>query len=237
MKKLCLSLLSVLFWGTGSAQTADLDFRDGFLIFKTLVGSELSLPEYPSGSPYPYMDSLIAKQGVTQISKSFPETTNPHHAGLYEVYFDSIERMDAFIADLYQYTFTEFACGEPIRKPLAEPDDPKYAFQWAYKRIMADSIWQLLPGTGREIKIGVIDDAFLLTHEDFSGVIYTNPGELGGDEDGNGFPGDFRGWDFGEGDNDVSPPSIVNSKEYSHGTHVAGIAGAKTDNDTGIAST
>jgi subtilisin family serine protease len=54
------------------------------------------------------------------------------------------------------------------------------------------------------------------------------------DDDGNGFVDDFRGWDFGNNDNDP----IYGTDEARvtvHGTHTAGIAGAMTNNVTGIA--
>ncbi|MBC8311978.1 MAG: S8 family serine peptidase [Candidatus Marinimicrobia bacterium] len=61
------------------------------------------------------------------------------------------------------------------------------------------------------------------------------------DDDGNGFIDDFIGWDCssisGGSDNDPVPPSGVSSGgTWAHGTHVAGLLAATTNNGTGIAS-
>ena len=61
------------------------------------------------------------------------------------------------------------------------------------------------------------------------------------DDDGNGYIDDFIGWDCsgisGGDDNNPMPPSgVSNSGTWAHGTHVAGLLSANTDNNTGIAS-
>ncbi len=83
--------------------------------------------------------------------------------------------------------------------------------------------------------IAVFDDGVDIGHEDLA--IWANPGESGGgketngiDDDGNGYIDDYQGWDFGDNDNDPSPGS-----NDSHGTAVAGVAGAIGNNAIGVA--
>jgi subtilisin family serine protease len=54
----------------------------------------------------------------------------------------------------------------------------------------------------------------------------------GTDGDGNGYVDDLTGWDFSSGDNNPSEGAGA-----SHGTHVAGILAAHTDNGVGVAGT
>jgi len=61
------------------------------------------------------------------------------------------------------------------------------------------------------------------------------------DDDGNGYIDDFIGWDVsgtnGLPDNNPTPkPGVSTGGTWAHGTHVAGLLNATTDNNTGIAS-
>ena len=62
------------------------------------------------------------------------------------------------------------------------------------------------------------------------------------DNDGNGYTDDLLGWDcsgyYGTDDNDPFPKEdVASNSTWAHGTHVAGILAATTDNDVGMAST
>ena len=61
------------------------------------------------------------------------------------------------------------------------------------------------------------------------------------DDDGNGYIDDFIGWDSsgysgGEDNDPMPPPGVNNGGTWAHGTHVAGLLSARTNNNTGIAS-
>ena len=91
------------------------------------------------------------------------------------------------------------------------------------------------------VSIAVVDTGVNYWHWDLRDQVWINPGESeidpatgkrtcssgiainGQDDDNNGFTDDCRGYDFDAGDND---PIDV----YGHGTAVAGIAGAATNN-------
>lgn len=118
------------------------------------------------------------------------------------------------------------------------PNDFQAQFAWHLQKINAQDAWDLHKGD-TTITIAIVDDAVAITHEDLLPVRWTNPGEIpanGIDDDGNGYIDDIHGWDAANNDGDPNPPSSATSSFFSHGTHCAGIAAARTDNNLGIAS-
>lgn len=117
------------------------------------------------------------------------------------------------------------------------PNDTSFSQQWGLNNgnntdINAPEAWDV--GTGSNtVVIAVIDSGVDYNHPDLRNNIWSNPGEIAGngvDDDGNGFRDDVRGWDFEANDNNPMD-------ENNHGTHVAGIIGAQTNNGTGVAGT
>ena len=124
-------------------------------------------------------------------------------------------------------------------------NDPQYSSQWGLHNtgqtggtpgadVHAPEAWPFIPVL-TPVLVAVLDDGVEIGHPDLAANIAINPGEIPGDgidNDGNGYIDDVKGWDFADGDNDPSPPSTSSS----HGTHVAGIVAAVSNNAIGIAS-
>ncbi|MBU0671976.1 MAG: S8 family serine peptidase, partial [Candidatus Margulisbacteria bacterium] len=91
------------------------------------------------------------------------------------------------------------------------PNDVYYSLQWGLATIEAPLAWCEETGISNVI-IAVVDSGIDLLHPDLINKLMTSPG----------------GWDFVDNDSDPSD-------ELGHGTHVAGIAAASTDNNLGIA--
>ena len=114
----------------------------------------------------------------------------------------------------------------------AVPNDPSYNTTQApyLNRLEMPAAWDYT--TGRpEVVIAILDTGVTLSHPDLAAGIWTNPLEIpdnGIDDDGNGFIDDIHGWNFPDGNNLIYD-------DYGHGTHVAGIAAARINNETGIA--
>lgn len=117
-----------------------------------------------------------------------------------------------------------------------EPNDPSFSEdqQWNLFKISAPQAWEIDRGW-QGIKIGIVDDGVDVNHPDLTENIYRNINEIPNntiDDDNNGYVDDYIGFDASNNTGNPLPP---NSNFY-HGTHVAGIAAAKTNNYTGIAS-
>lgn len=96
--------------------------------------------------------------------------------------------------------------------------------------IHATEAWRYATGDKRII-VAVIDTGIDYLHEDLKDNIWVNAGEIpfnGIDDDGNGLVDDYFGYDFVSDDSDPYD-------DNEHGTHVAGIIGARGNNEKGIA--
>lgn len=100
--------------------------------------------------------------------------------------------------------------------------------------IDAPEAWDINQGYSGTV-VGVIDTGITFGHPDLADNLWTNSADPivdanndgDPDDDGNGFPDDWRGWDFVEEDND-------STDVYGHGTAVSGVIGAVGNNGTGV---
>jgi subtilisin family serine protease len=97
----------------------------------------------------------------------------------------------------------------------------------------AEAAWNITPGSSN-IVIAIIDTGVLTNHPDLAANIWTNP--YVADDATNGYPGDIHGWDFYNGRPDPDPDlgDGGGDENVFHGTFVAGVAAAVSDNGIGI---
>ena len=87
----------------------------------------------------------------------------------------------------------------------------------------------------RSVVVAIIDTGVDYNHQEFSGAMWTNPGEIPGDgidNDGNGYVDDVHGWNFYSGNS-----QIFVGEEDSHGTHAAGTIAASRNNGGSVGIT
>jgi len=157
-----------------------------------------------------------------------------------EVPGDAARALETYRAD----PEVEFAEPNFISRLCLIPNDPLMSLQWSLSQIEAASAWDLWRGSPAAI-VAVVDSGVDLSHPDLVGKIWRNPGEVanGIDDDGNGFVDDVFGWDFVHNNPDPSPGAdgVDNDGDgftdggATHGTVVAGIAAAATNNAVGVA--
>ena len=121
------------------------------------------------------------------------------------------------------------------------PNDPGYPQLWGLHNagqtggtpgadIRAEQAWNAFTGDP-DMLVGVIDSGVDYAHPDLAANVWTNPGEIPGnqvDDDGNGFVDDVHGWDFANRDADPQD-------DNGHGTHAAGTIAAVGNNGIGVA--
>jgi thermitase len=114
------------------------------------------------------------------------------------------------------------------------PNDTLYGERqaWYYNLIDAPAGWDIERGEPSVI-VAVLDTGIDLEHPDLKDKIWTNAREdppNGLDDDENGCADDLHGCNFL-----VTPPGTDPSDDHGHGTMVAGIIGARSNNGEGVA--
>jgi subtilisin family serine protease len=194
-------------------------------------------------------NNLLTKYKTYSFEKIFREKkellkTNSNTIDLSKYYFIKYsDNIDPFeVAKIFsQSSLVEYAEPQFIRKTNYTPNDYYFTqgVQWAIKKIQAEQAWDITKGSSSVI-IGIVDTGIDWNHPDLANNIWINTKEIpnnGKDDDNNGFIDDVRGWDFGGmGNGDTpTPDNDPNEDRSDHGTHVAGIASAVTNNNIGVA--
>jgi len=208
------------------------------------------------------VDRIHRKYHVRAVEPLFPAVSNPRvmirakgMERIARITFPDTTDLAAIKAELSadpHVTSVDYAMVQPV---LAVPNDPSFGLQWGLQDpqdndVDAPDAWDVEPGDS-VIILGDTDTGVQYDHPDLGGPspftdgnIYINWAEYNGitgvDDDGNGFIDDIRGWDFvdvggvwpGE---DGTVPDNDPMDFNGHGTHVAGIMAAMTNNGVGVA--
>lgn len=171
---------------------------------------------------------------------------------IYLLHFDDSRiEQEAFKAAIFKHEMVKLIQNNHvIEKRETIPNDPEFPAQWQYINtganggtvgadIDADLAWDIATGgvtpLGDTIVVAIIDDGIDLSHDDFGDNLWVNHNEIPGngiDDDLNGYVDDYRGWNIDSNDDDISGGGFFGG---GHGTPVAGIVGAKGNNEIGVA--
>ncbi len=139
-----------------------------------------------------------------------------------------------FVLPFYVFAFNDI-------NSINLPNDEFYKYQWYLSKIKANKAWKMFNSKKRkDVIVAVIDTGVQIDHPDLQKNIWKNTGEIaknGIDDDNNGYIDDIHGWNFIANSNNPAPSFSGNFTKagISHGTIIAGIIGAYTNNKIGIA--
>jgi subtilisin family serine protease len=240
------------------SQTNSKSYAPGQIIVKLMADA----PELQYGDPLEREAAIaqmtIAAARPTDQRRVEPVVSSASHGRMNQIIRErGLDRV--FVLNVGSDTDMEAALAELRARPDVEyaapnfrivpasivPDDPRFFDQWGLKNFGflidgntstpdADThvteAWEITKGSP-EVIVAVTDTGVDVTHPDLAGTIYTNPREIpdnGIDDDGDGYVDDVHGYNVGENSTDTSDI-------FGHGTQIAGVIAASTNNSIGIA--
>ncbi len=189
-------------------------------------------------------------------------TAGPEIYRTYVLVFRPEYPVMAVLESFTKSAFVQDAEPDMLYRASRTPNDAQFSSQWDKQLMGAEAVWDISIGSPSIICCG-LDTGVDWRHPDLSPSLWVNPGEdldgdqdpfwetdypgdiddlNGADDDGNGFPDDFLGWDFIAGiggcaaneDCDNIQDNDMFGRE-AHGTHVGGIMCAAGNNGIGVA--
>lgn len=225
MKKLfffCLFFSSFLLYG----QTPSTDNDKGLIIrLQSKVKATQFFQKYTTNNRNGL--KIQAQRKVSSIFNIYTIQSNDNQQLMQE-----LKRDKAVVAVGYD---------QPIKYRNLEPNDEDFGEQWNMLNAQADLVWDETTGgqtvDGKRIVIGVLEKGFDPTHEDLKDNVWRNNAEIpnnGRDDDNNGYVDDYFGLNLFDL-TDEHTPTLRDGSTDAHGTQVAGIIGAKGNNEIGVA--
>ncbi|MCS6833651.1 MAG: hypothetical protein NZ521_08750, partial [Flammeovirgaceae bacterium] len=166
-----------------------------------------------SGNPLDVLSPIKTKQvkPLFDLNDARSRTTNhanPHvqekqrKYGLANMYRISLANVEETASVLdYLNRQEEVVYAEPVYRnfPLYMPNDPHFSGQYNLTVAQVPAAWDITEGSS-DVVIGIVDNEFIVSHEDLVNKWYYNNAELYGtpgvDDDMNGYVDDYCGYDF-----------------------------------------
>lgn len=210
-----LAISSILY-----SQDVNPKFFDGEIYLKVTAeyASEISQKDGKVNlESFKMLNDIQEQFQIEKVRSSFYFAKDEGLRRTFRVYFNDYSEINAFLDYLKNQSGVEYAEPVPLHRTTLTPDDlgnnnTGSSGQWSLYRINAQEAWDISLGNSL-VKVAVVDDAVQTTHPDLNGVC-------------------LPGRDVTDNDNNPNPPN----NNFDHGTHVAGIVGAETNNGIGFAS-
>ncbi len=242
IKEIAALTLLVLFVNTSFSQTAYKNYIDGEIWFELktdITNQEASKGDHSNGispSSFSALEEIFSSHTIIKIHKPTPRAFSSEALmKTYHIKFSDINNVNKFITELEESGTVVYAEKVPLMSIDVVPNDPFHStLQWGLDSMKAESAWDISTGKS-SIIVATTDNAINYNHEDLISSLWTNTAETPGngiDDDNNGYIDDTFGYDVSDNDNNTNPLDAT----WDHGTHVAGITGAETNNNVGVSS-
>jgi thermitase len=190
-----------------------------------------------------FLENLNNRFRTEELKRVF-ENANSDFSTIFKIRFSKEVDLKIVLTDFNSDPNVVYAEPNYVMHTTVVPNDVEYIRQWAHQKMESENAWAIQKGDPNTT-IAIIDTGVDWDHPDLAANIWMNLNETlnGFDDDENGFIDDIRGWDFVNVSDPVWPGEDGSVRDndpmdfHGHGTHVAGIAAAKTNNTLGIAGT
>lgn len=208
-----LLIITTLITFSAIGQKVNKDFIDGEIYLKVKQKPLGSLSNTVNlSSELQFLQKFSSEFVLQQTSKPFFTNNSENLQKIYRLKLKSAEKIDEILNSLKQIPEVAMVEKVRLRQIIATPNDPSTGSQWFLSKIKTFEAWDVNPGSATVV-VAVVDNAIQTNHSDLQANI-------------------LPGKDLGNNDNNPNPPNV----NFSHGTHVAGIVGAVSNNNLGIAS-
>ncbi len=178
----------------------------------------------------PFLKDIFSKYNVEEFYHSFVGAESSFLQSSFRMKIAEDSKINQVIRELSAKNYIETVVKVPLFKVLLAPNDPYYNlttsggltinWNWHLDKINAEAAWDIHTGSSA-IKVAIVDNAVYTSHPDLSTKIVAQ-------------------YDVADNDGNANPPANVADQDdeyaWSHGTHAAGLAGAISNNNVGIAS-
>ncbi|MBT3756052.1 MAG: S8 family serine peptidase, partial [Candidatus Cloacimonetes bacterium] len=183
-------------------------------------------------------DKFLSDRNIDNLRSILPKADNKYFIATFP---DDIDWEN--IKD-YQFDGIDYIQPNYLNELYLSPNDPEFPNQ----QVNLDNCdipqsWDYSVGN-EQIIVGIIDSGIYFDHPDLQNNIFINQDEIpndGIDNDNNGYIDDVNGWDFVDAPElgsialgDYTHQDNNPEDELGHGTHVAGIISADSNNNVGI---
>jgi subtilisin family serine protease len=239
MKKEFFALLVSVFmsfglYGQAVAPVPASEFEAGVVFFRVSDSFPVEhfavLDDYSvDESNFPQLKEVFNNYGLLNLSRPFAVFNHPVLLRIFKLNFSYANAIDKLISELESMDFIVYAEKNPLRKSSWKPNDPFYGvldgknMRWHLDMIHAEEAWDIQRGDAG-VKVAIVDNYVWGAHDDLQ-IDSVNQYDAYNRKVGDASPIGF-----------IPQNSSYNAYLSSHGTHCAGLVGAKNDNGIGIAS-